>query len=392
MICKKCGGELEENALFCRFCGSRIEEQPVTESSETIYNESNTEIASQGSLDKESHDENDKHINEKDNSKNGKKHMAFILCIIFTTVVISVACLSFLKTEEYRAGQHENVSVNEHCIVAIKNDGTVHSTKFQDVISKWTDIIDVSVGDNFVVALTSDGKVCLAGNNKNNSIDVSLWHDIVDVTAGADYVVGISRDGYAHATGDNDKGQLNVDDWNNIVAVDAGLNHTLGLKKDGTVVAQGAENMFKSYGECAVSEWIDVTYISAGYGLSMGAKKDGTLLYAGGNPEYFGPDDSGYNSDISTYTGIEDVSAGKYGFAARQGDGTVVLNGRNLCGECYVEDLTGMASVVCGETYILGLQFDGTLRVLQCKHTSKTVEADYIDSNYIESWKNIRTS
>lgn len=36
MICEKCGSELEENALFCRFCGNKIEQETVSTESNKI--------------------------------------------------------------------------------------------------------------------------------------------------------------------------------------------------------------------------------------------------------------------------------------------------------------------------------------------------------------------
>lgn len=43
--------------------------------------------------------------------------------------------------------------------------------------------------------------------------DVSGWTDIVEITCGDDHTVGLRYDGTVAAVGSNTKGQCNVSDW-----------------------------------------------------------------------------------------------------------------------------------------------------------------------------------
>ena len=89
-----------------------------------------------------------------------------------------------------------------------------------------------------------------------NEDGVTGWTDIIDISGGDEHTVGLRSDGRVVCSGKNDKGQCNVKDWENVVAIVAGQFHTVGLCADGSLVATGQNHS----GECnvsGVSYWVN---------------------------------------------------------------------------------------------------------------------------------------
>jgi tetratricopeptide (TPR) repeat protein len=137
----------------------------------------------------------------------------------------------------------------------------------------------ISTGNQYTVALKTDGTVVAVGRNKEGQCNISGWRDIVAVSAGSWYTVGLKADGTVVAVGQNDCGQCNVSGWRDIVAISTGYDNTVGLKADGTVVAVGRNNC----GQCNVSGWRDIVAVSAGLSHTVGLKADGTVVAVGDN-------------------------------------------------------------------------------------------------------------
>lgn len=217
------------------------------------------------------------------------------------------------------------ISVNNGNLISLKNDGSVqvinYDINFANLVKDWKNIMDVKMGEDFalglttegklvlagashktfenlntfenivaiaagdshILALNSEGKVLAAGANSFNQTFTSSWENVVAIAAGNLHSVALMADGTVKATGNNHKGQIATDSWTDIIQIAAGENYTLGLKADGSVVATG-DNEF---GQCDVSTWKNVSKIYAGINETIGITKDGKILTT--NPERFAP-------------------------------------------------------------------------------------------------------
>ena len=86
----------------------------------------------------------------------------------------------------------------------------------------------------------------------------------------------------------------------------------MGVKADGTVVAVGANYD----GQCDVSGWTNIVQVAAGRYHTVGLKSDHTVVAVG------------YNGDgqleVGGWTDIMQVAAGRYHTVGVKSDGTVV--------------------------------------------------------------------
>jgi len=247
------------------------------------------------------------------------------------------------------------ISVGEDHLVGLKSDGTVVAVGADSYgqcdVEEWEDIVAVSAGDGHTVGLKSDGTVVAVGNDYKGRCDVEDWKDIVAISAGFGCTVGLKSDGTVVAVGGNNDGQCDVETWNNIVAISTGgWAHTAGLKSDGTVVAVGDD----SYGKCDVEDWEDIVAISADFFHTVGLKSDGTVVAVGENN--YG------QCDVEDWKDIVAISAGCSYTVGLKKDGTVVAVGNNFNGRCdVVEGWKDIVAISAGDSDIVGLKKDGTV-------------------------------
>ena len=212
-----------------------------------------------------------------------------------------------------------SVSVGDYHTVGLKNDGTVvavgSNSHGQCNVSSWTDIIAIAAYDKHTLGLKSDGTVVAAGIN-TKAFDTSGWKDIVAITAGGGaYAVGVKMDGTVIAVGWEYGDECNVSEWKDIVAVSASEYHTVGLTADGRVFATGKNNE----GQCNVSGWRDIVSVSTGYERTIGTKRDGTVVVVGGGWMH-----SSSPSEMSKWENIVSTASYTYCVMGLRADGVVV--------------------------------------------------------------------
>lgn len=136
-----------------------------------------------------------------------------------------------------------------------------------------TDVKKIAVGEYFVVALKTDGKVYAWGLNssgqlgnggtatasyatevKNETGDGYL-ENIIDIDAGADNVTALTKEGKVYAWGDATYNGLGINNAtaqklpvlvhgaSNVIQVQSGINNVIVLKGDGTVWGAGQNNV-----------------------------------------------------------------------------------------------------------------------------------------------------
>ena len=247
-------------------------------------------------------------------------------------------------------------------------------------------ISQVSAGDGFVVALSSNGQIIAWGNNaqgqlgtttasSNSPIAINVASFIPEqppttvvalpmsstgqVAGGGLHSVALCRDGTVWAWGSNSNGQVGLDPsvpeipyptpvlgLHSISAVDAADNFSVALKNDGTVWAWGDNSVgqlgngsssFASATPVQVNNLSDVVAISAGLDFTLVVKGDHTVWGWGENRNnQLGGDtvgDPGTPIPVWGLTNIKAVAAGQFHSLALTTDGHVLAWGSNSNGQ-----------------------------------------------------------
>jgi hypothetical protein len=230
-------------------------------------------------------------------------------------------------------------------------------------VQQLSEVIAVTTGYNFCLALKKDGTVWGWGRNQyfgelgvghnttlpvGSVVRVNNLTNITGIDAGADYSLAVTAEGRVWAWGGNSSGQLGTQEseftldryepveiigLSDVKAVSAGVLHSLALKKDGTVWAWGSNWNGQlgngSSGPCysfarPITGLSEITAIAAGGSQSLALKSDGTIwTWGSNNGGQLGDGsllDRNLPNIITGLTGVNFIAAGgKHSLAIIQG-------------------------------------------------------------------------
>ncbi len=215
-------------------------------------------------------------------------------------------------------------------------------------------VVAVSAGYQFSLALQSSGTVAAWGNNYYGQLNLpAALSNVVAIDAGYAHSLALQSNGTVVAWGYNGYGATNVPaGLSNVVAIAAGYYHSLALEANGTVVAWG----YNGYGETNVPAGLsNVVAVAAGYYHSLALEADGTVVAWGNNT-------AGETNVPPGLSSVVAIAAGYYHSLALEADGTVVAWGDNYYGQLNVpEELSNVVAIAGGGYHSLALQSNGTV-------------------------------
>jgi len=231
------------------------------------------------------------------------------------------------------------------------------------------EIIQISAGKGFTLALASDGTVWAWGKNTVGQCGTGQrtayelcskvigLTDIVYISAGSSHSLAVTASGEVWGWGHNMHGQIGDGAHGNrfvpvqalvteeISEVSAGSSHSLALTRSGTVQAWGYNGDYRLGNEIlhnspvpvSVSGLSNVISVSAGNVHSLALKSNGQVWSWGSN-EYGQVGGGNYSSkpaatQVSGVSSVIQISAGSFHSLALRGDGTVFSWGRNNKGQ-----------------------------------------------------------
>lgn len=148
--------------------------------------------------------------------------------------------------------------------------------------------------------------------------------------------------------------------------ISVGTDFAVGLKADGTVMISG-----KDADRYDVSEWTDIVAVGAGRCHIVGLRSNGTMVVVGSN---------GFEQcNVSDWTDIAAISAGHYHTVGLKSDGTVIAVGSNSDGECEVAEWTDIVEVSAGYSHTVGLRSDGTVVAVGSNGSGQCNVSDWKD-------------
>ncbi|MFB3851804.1 MAG: hypothetical protein ACE14Q_07775, partial [Acidobacteriota bacterium] len=276
-------------------------------------------------------------------------------------------------------------------------DGTNQASYVPILVSNISNVIQISAGEDFSLALKGDGTVWAWGynyfgqlgtgdkTNRNIPTQISTINGIVKICAGVNRALALQNNGTVWMWGDNTLTPTQVANLNGIVDVSMGNRHFVALKNDGTIWVWGSNSngqLGLGYFEgnsvsipVQVPNIQDVIGISANSDFTLIIKGDGSVWGCGENEaaELGSGDMQDYCSfhKVAILEDVNLVSAGYDHALAVKTDGTLWSWGSNTSGELgdgthylrkipvYVSGIAGVSKIDGGDEFSLALLSDG---------------------------------
>jgi hypothetical protein len=210
-------------------------------------------------------------------------------------------------------------------------------------------VVAVSAGDTYALALKSDGTVVAWGVGQPGQTTVPAGlTNAVAISTSRVYSYALKSDGTVVQWGTQPAHQTDVTvGLTQVVAMNFGGGRMLALMADGTVVSR-SQSEFSSAVPVPTS-LANVVAVAAGGGFSLALKNDGTVAAWS---ELFQPDATA----PAGLAGVVGIAAGSDQALALKSDGTVVAWGGNTSGEATLPgDLTNVFAIAAGNNFSLAL-------------------------------------
>ncbi len=249
------------------------------------------------------------------------------------------------------------ISGGDNYSVALRTDGTVYAWGWDafsrlNVPAGLSNVAQISAGGFHSSTLLTNGTVVNWGHSfSDSSVNVPAGlSNVVDIAAGFRFNLALKRDNSVQAWGENSLGPLNLPTpLTNVVAFGAGQYHGLAVKRDGTVAGWG----YYTSGQTNVPPTAtNVVAVDAGYTYSLALRRDGSVLSWGSGAATNLPND---------LTNAIAIAAGWYHGLALRDDGTVSAWGQSSSGQATAPDwLTNVVAISAGSQHSLALLNDGS--------------------------------
>ena len=245
------------------------------------------------------------------------------------------------------------ISAGDYYSLALRRNGTVIEWGFTPrdpigVLPSLTNITAITAGYNHSLALRSDGTVAVWGDNSYGQTNVPLGlKDVTSIASGNSHCLALKANGTVIAWGNNSAGQTNVPSTlTNVVAVAAGGSQSVALRADGSAVA---------WGEVRMPEGItNVIQIAAGDRHMLAVLADGAVVPRGEN----GTDQN--EVAPNNLPKVVAIATGFWHSLALQRDGRVTAWGTDFEGETAVPvGLQSVIAVAAGSSHSLALIGNG---------------------------------
>lgn len=137
-------------------------------------------------------------------------------------------------------------ATKEGSIVLLDNDVLVSSGSFigSSSLKNHNNVVDISSSDNILAILNGD-KTINVYSKTGSYLKAERWTNIVDVACGNDFVAGLDEYGKVHIEIENDEIEEQVNSWANIIAIDSGSDYLVGF--DGKVVHGVGNNNYNQF-------------------------------------------------------------------------------------------------------------------------------------------------
>lgn len=125
----------------------------------------------------------------------------------------------------------------------VKIAGDMLENNMIEVVSNWKNVKSIAAATDCGVALFKDGTVGFAGRKNDPRTEAESWEKIVSVSVDSSYVIGITEEGGIKMAGTCksflDMGRSSAKEWKNVIAVTCSRSGIAAVLADGTLKIAG---------------------------------------------------------------------------------------------------------------------------------------------------------